>query len=90
MEGLTSIPSHFAPSETTARLETKIKAHGMSVLARINHAALAPEAGITLRPTGVIVFGNLRGGTTLMQANQTIGIDLPLKALVWQDAAGQA
>jgi len=83
------MPSHFAPGETMARLETEIKAHGMSILARINHAALAAEAGLTLRPTEVIIFGNPRGGTPLMQATQTIGIDLPLKALVWLDAAGQ-
>jgi len=71
------------------RLETEIQAHAMRVFARINHAALAAEAGMTLRPTEVIVFGNPRGGTPLMQANQTIGIDLPLKALVWQDASGK-
>jgi len=89
MEGLTTIPSNFAPSETMERLETEIKAHGMTVFARINHAALAAEAELALRPTEVIVFGNPRAGTPLMQANQTIGIDLPLKALVWQDAAGK-
>lgn len=89
MEGLTTIPSNFAPSETMDRLETEIKAHGMTVFARINHAALAAEAELALRPTEVIVFGNPRAGTPLMQANQTIGIDLPLKALVWQDAAGK-
>jgi uncharacterized protein (DUF302 family) len=71
------------------RLETEIKAHGMTVFARINHAALAADAELALRPTEVIVFGNPRAGTPLMQANQTIGIDLPLKALVWQDAAGK-
>jgi uncharacterized protein (DUF302 family) len=71
------------------RLEKDINEHGMQVFARINHAALAAEAGLTLRPTEVILFGNPRGGTPLMQANQTIGIDLPLKALVWEDAAGK-
>jgi uncharacterized protein (DUF302 family) len=50
---------------------------------------LAAEAGLKLRPTEVILFGNPRGGTPLMQANQTIGIDLPLKALVWEDVAGK-
>jgi uncharacterized protein (DUF302 family) len=89
MEGLTTIESNFGPKETTDRLEAEIKAHGMSVFARINHAALATEAGLKLRPTEVIIFGNPRGGTPLMQAKQTIGIDLPLKALVWQDAAGK-
>jgi uncharacterized protein (DUF302 family) len=71
------------------RLEAEARARGMTVFARINHAALAKEAGLALRPTEVILFGNPRGGTPLMQANQTIGIDLPLKALVWQDATGK-
>jgi uncharacterized protein (DUF302 family) len=89
MEGLTTIKSNFGPDETVSRLEAEIKAHGMSVMARINHAALAAEAGLSLRPTEVIIFGNPRGGTPLMQASQTIGIDLPLKALVWQDSTGK-
>jgi uncharacterized protein (DUF302 family) len=89
MEGLTTIPSHFGPEETMNRLEAEIQAHGMNVFTRINHAALAAQAGLPLRPTEVIIFGNPRGGTPLMQANQTIGIDLPLKALVWQDALGK-
>ena len=89
IEGLKTIESNFTPQETMSRVETEIKAHGMSVFARVNHAALAAEAGLTLRPTEVVFFGNPRGGTPLMQANQTIGIDLPLKALVWQDAAGK-
>ena len=89
MEGLTTIQSNFGPQETMDRLEAEIKARGMGVFARINHAALAAEAGLALRPTEVILFGNPRGGTPLMQANQAIGIDLPLKVLVWQDASGK-
>lgn len=89
MEGLTTIESNFGPGETMNRLEAEIKARGMTVFARINHAALAADAGLTLRPTELIIFGNPRGGTPLMQANQTMGIDLPLKALVWQDATGK-
>ena len=89
MEGLTTVPSNAGPHETMNCLEAEIKSHGMSVFARINHAALAAEAGLTLNPTELIVFGNPRGGTPLMQANQTVGIDLPLKALVWQDASGK-
>jgi uncharacterized protein (DUF302 family) len=88
MEGLTTIKSNFGPEETVNRLEAEIKAHGMTVMARINHAARAAEAGLSLRPTEVIIFGNPRAGTPLMLAGQTIGIDLPLKALVWQDASG--
>jgi uncharacterized protein (DUF302 family) len=60
----------------------------MTVFARIDHAAGATAAGLSLRPTQVLIFGNAMGGTPLMQSVQTIGIDLPLKALVWQDAAG--
>src|SRR5579863_1231530 len=89
MEGLITVQSSFGPEETVVRLEAQIKARGMIVFARINHAALAAEAGLTLRPTEVIIFGNPRGGTPLMQANQTIGIDLPLKSLVWEDASGK-
>jgi|SRR5579863_1273110 len=89
MEGLITVQSSFGPEETVVRLEAQIKARGMTVFTRINHAALAAEAGMTLRPTEVILFGNPRGGTPLMQAGQTIGIDLPLKALVWQDAPGK-
>ena len=71
------------------RLETEIRAHGMNIFARIDHAEGAREAGLELRPTAVIIFGNARGGTPLMQSAQTTGIDLPLKALVWQDAANK-
>ena len=88
IEGLTSIQSRFDPKETMNRLVAEINATGMTVFARIDHAAGATEVGLTLRPTELIIFGSARGGTPLMQAAQTIGIDLPLKALVWEDAAG--
>src|SRR6266536_4336236 len=86
-EGLTTTASRFGPKETRDRLETETRAKGMEVFAQIDHAAGAAQVGLTLRPTGLIIFGNARGGTPLMQASQTAGIDLPLKALVWQDAA---
>jgi uncharacterized protein (DUF302 family) len=89
VEGLTTIPSSFDPKETMDRLEAEIRAKGLNVFARVDHAAGAEEAGLELRPTELIIFGNARGGTPLMQASQTAGIDLPLKALVWQDAAGK-
>jgi uncharacterized protein (DUF302 family) len=89
MEGLTTIASGFDPKETMDRLEAEVRARGMTVFARIDHAAGAAEVGLTLRPTELIIFGNARGGTPLMQASQTAGIDLPLKALVWEDAAGK-
>src|ERR1700761_59590 len=86
--GLTTIKSSHSPLETMSRLEAAVKAKGLTVFARIDHAGGASAAGLTLRPTELLIFGNANGGTPLMQAVQTIGIDLPLKALVWQDASG--
>ena len=86
-EGLTDIPRHFGPKETIDRLEAEIRNKGMKVFARIDHAAGAAGVGLTLRPTELIIFGNARGGTPLMQSAQTVGIDLPLKALVCHDAS---
>jgi len=71
------------------RLDAEIRAKGMTVFARIDHTAGAAEVGLTLRPTELIMFGNARGGTPLMQSVQTVGIDLPLKVLVWQDATNK-
>ena len=88
-DGLITIPSSFGPKETMDRLEAEIKAKGMTVFARIDHASGAEEVGLPLRPTELLIFGNAKAGTPLMQANQPIGIDLPLKALVFEDAAGQ-
>ena len=88
MEGLTSLQSRFGPKETMDRLQAEIRAQGMTVFARIDHAAGAAEVGLTLAPTALIIFGNARSGTPLMQSAQTVGIDLPLKALVWEDASG--
>ena len=88
IDGLTTVQSPHSPKETMDRLEAAVKTKGMTVFARVDHAAGAAEAGLTLRPTELLIFGNARGGTPLMQAVQTMGIDLPLKALVWQDASG--
>ena len=87
VDGLTSVRSSFGPKETMERVEAEIRTHGLNVCARIDHAAGAADVGLTLPPTELIIFGNARGGTSLMQASQTAGIDLPLKALVWEDAA---
>jgi uncharacterized protein (DUF302 family) len=89
MEGLTSIRSSFGPKETMDRLEAEIRAQRMTVFARIDHAGGAAVVGLKLAPTELIIFGNARGGTPLMQSVQTVGIDLPLKALVWEDTAGK-
>lgn len=88
-DGLITVSSSFGPEETLMRLETEVRAKGMTIFARIDHAAGAAEAGLPLRPTELLIFGAAKGGTPLMQATQTIGIDLPLKALVWQDEAGK-
>jgi uncharacterized protein (DUF302 family) len=88
VDGLITQQSHHGPQETLSRLQAAIEAKGMSVFAHIDHAAAATAVGLTLKPISLVIFGNAKGGTPLMQASPTIGIDLPLKALVWQDAAG--
>jgi uncharacterized protein (DUF302 family) len=87
-DGLTTLRSSNGPKETMDRLEADVKAKGLTVFARIDHTAGAAAVGLALRPTELLIFGNAKGGTPLMQSVQTIGIDLPLKALVWQDASG--
>jgi uncharacterized protein (DUF302 family) len=89
IEGLSTLPSEHGPRKTMDRLEAAIKTKGMSVFARVDHAAGAEAVGLPLAPTELLVFGSAKVGTALMQAVPTSGIDLPLKALVWQDAAGQ-
>ena len=85
-DGLTTVASQYGPRDTADRLVAAVTTRGMAVMARIDHAAAAASVGMELRPTEVLVFGNPRAGTPLMQMAQTIGIDLPLRALVWQDA----
>jgi len=88
-DGLITIPSSFGPKVTLDRLEAAIKARGMTVFARVDHAAGAAQVGMALRPTELLIFGHAKGGTPLMQTHQTAGIDLPLKALVWEDPNGK-
>src|SRR4030081_2645088 len=88
-DGLVTSVSSFCPKETMDRLVAILTGRGMSILARIDHAAAAAKAGMELRPTEVLIFGNPKAGTPLMQAAQTMGIDLPLKAVVWQDDNGK-
>ena len=90
VDGLITLRSSHAPKDTMNRLETEVKSKGMTVFARVDHAAGAVEVGLSLRPTELLIFGNANGGTPLMQSIQTIGIDLPLKALVWQDGSGSS
>jgi uncharacterized protein (DUF302 family) len=88
-DGLITLASGLTPKETADRLAAAIEARGMAVFARVDHATGASAAGLALRPTELPIFGNARGGTPLMQADQAIGIDLPLKAVVYEDAAGK-
>lgn len=88
-EGLVALQSPYNPKDTMDRFENLLKQQGMTIFARIDHAAGAAKVGKTLRPTEVVLFGNPQGGTPFMECAQTVGIDLPLKALVWEDAAGQ-
>jgi len=87
VDGLVTIRSDRGPAETMNRLEAAVKERGLTVFGRIDHAAGAKEVGLPLRPTSVLIFGNAKGGSPLMQSVQTIGIDLPLKVLVWEDAS---
>ena len=87
-DGLITIKSAFGPEETMKRLEAEVKARGLTVFAHVDHATGAAAVNLPLRPTDLLIFGAAKGGTPLMQSVQTIGIDLPLKALVWQDEAG--
>jgi uncharacterized protein (DUF302 family) len=89
-DGLVALKSAHPPKETLDRLEKLVKEKGLTVFARIDHAAGAAKAGKALRPTQLLIFGNPQGGTPLMECAQTAGIDLPLKALAWQDAGGQS
>lgn len=87
--GLVCLKSPHNPNETMNRLEEIVKQRGLNVFARIDHSAGAANIGKLLRPTEVLIFGNPHGGTPFMECAQSVGIDLPLKALVWQDADSQ-
>lgn len=87
-KGMVTIRSEHSPAETIDRLEKKVTALGMRVFARIDHGAGAAEAGLPLRPTELLIFGSPKAGTVLMQDQQTAGLDLPIKALAWEDADG--
>jgi uncharacterized protein (DUF302 family) len=87
-DGLVTIRSARSVAETIERLVSAVTSRGMTVFAQIDHAAGAARMGMELRPTVLVIFGNPMGGTPLMQDRQTAGIDLPVKALAWEDAAG--
>ena len=88
-DGLITWPSPYAPHETLARLLSEVTDRGLFIFAIIDHAQAAKQAGLEMRPASVVIFGNPKGGTPLMQMAPTIAIDLPLKALVWEDENGK-
>jgi uncharacterized protein (DUF302 family) len=88
--GIISVRSSHEVKATADRLEATLKQKGMTVFIRINHAEGAQKVGKKLRPTELVVFGNPKVGTPLMQCSQSAAIDLPQKALIWEDEKGQA
>lgn len=88
-DGLVNLKSPHSASVTMNRLEQVAKDRGLTVFARVDHAAGASKVGVPLRPTEVLIFGSPKGGAPFMVCAQSVGIDLPLKALVWEDATAQ-
>ena len=86
--GIVQVRSRHSVAETVTRLEAALEAKGLRVFARIDHSGEAKAVGLKMRPTLLIVFGNAKAGTPLMVAAPTLAIDLPMKALVWEDADG--
>jgi uncharacterized protein (DUF302 family) len=87
--GLVRLASNYSVEQTMERLEALLQERGITVFARIDHSGEAAKVGLTMRPTKLLIFGSPKGGTPLMQAAPSIAIDLPLKALFWQDADGK-
>ncbi len=88
-DGVVAVKSPHGAKATMDKMEELVKQRGLIVFARIDHAAGAAKIGKPLRPTELLIFGNPQGGTPFMECAQSVGIDLPLKALVWEDATGQ-
>jgi uncharacterized protein (DUF302 family) len=86
--GLAHLKSPHSAADTMARLEANVRSKGIPIHARIDHSADAARAGLTMDPAILLIFGNARAGTPLMVASPTLAIDLPLKALAWQDSDG--
>jgi uncharacterized protein (DUF302 family) len=88
-EGMIDTESSFTVTETASRLENVLNEKGMTIFARINHSAGARKVGIDLGETEIIIFGNPKAGSPLMKCQQTVAIDLPQKALIWEDIKGK-
>ena len=87
--GIVDLPSPYSVPETLARLQSILKENGVTVFALVDHSGEAAKVGLEMRPTQLLIFGNPKGGTPLMVASPSVAIDLPLKALAWQDAQGK-
>jgi len=87
-DGLVHLRSRYSVPETLQRLESVLQAHGLTVICRVDHSGEAEKVGLKMPPTQLLIFGNPKAGTPLMVASPTLAIDLPLKALAWQDADG--
>ncbi|HKJ51386.1 MAG TPA: DUF302 domain-containing protein [Gammaproteobacteria bacterium] len=88
-EGMITLKSAYSVKQTTDRLDSLLRSKGMTVMKRIDHAAGAASVGKQMRPTELLIFGNPKIGTPLMQCNPNVAIDLPQKALIWEDDSGQ-
>ena len=88
-DGLIAVKSPHSVADTPTKLAAALQERGLKLFARVDHAGGAASINQKLRPTEVLIFGNPQGGTPFMTCQQSVGIDLPLKALVWQDEAGQ-
>ncbi|HEX5230036.1 MAG TPA: DUF302 domain-containing protein [Bryobacteraceae bacterium] len=88
-EGVVSKPSTYSVQETMRRLETILTSKGMKIFALVDHSGEAEKAGLKMPPTQLLIFGNPKGGTPAMMAAPLLAIDLPLKALAWQDSEGK-
>ncbi|MDE3019955.1 MAG: DUF302 domain-containing protein [Nitrospirota bacterium] len=82
-------PSKYSVHETIERIEKAVTAKGMKIFARIDHSGEARNVGLEMKPTVLLIFGNPKGGTALMVARPTAAIDLPMKALAWEDQEGK-
>jgi uncharacterized protein (DUF302 family) len=88
VNGMVHIYSHHSVQETVQRLESTLRTRGLTIFCHVDHSGEAEKVGLKMRPTQLLVFGSAKAGTPLMVASPTLAIDLPLKALAWEDADG--
>jgi uncharacterized protein (DUF302 family) len=87
--GMVHLSSPHSVAETLQRLEALVKTKGLTIFCRVDHSGEAAKAGLKMKPTQLLIFGSPQAGTPLMLASPTLAIDLPLKALIWEDADGK-